>query len=52
MDRFSKYFEFIPTPDACPTEKATKLFFSNAVKHFELSRDIERDRDVRFTGQF
>ena len=52
MDRFSKYFVFIPTPDACPIEEATRLFFTNAVKHFGLSRDIVSDRDARFTGQF
>ena len=52
MDRFSKYFVFIPTPNACPIEEATRLFFTNVVKHFGLSRDIVSDRDARFTGQF
>ena len=52
VDRFSKYVVFIPAPNACPAEEATKLFFSNVVKHFGLSRDIVSDRDTRFTGKF
>ena len=43
---------FILTPDVCPTEEATKLFFSNVVKHFGLPRDIVSDRDARFTDRF
>ncbi|RVW70978.1 putative disease resistance RPP13-like protein 1 [Vitis vinifera] len=52
MDRFSKYVVFIPAPDACPTEEAAKLFFSNMVKHFGLPKDIVSDRDARFIGRF
>ena len=52
VDRFSKYVVFIPTPDACPVEKAAKLFFSNVVKHFGLPRNIVIDRDARFTSRF
>ena len=52
VDRFSKYVVFIPAPDACPTEEAAKLFFSNVVKHFGLPKDIVSDRDARFTGRF
>ena len=52
VDRFSKYVVFIPAPDACPTEEAAKLFFSNVVKHFGLPKDIVSDRDVRFTSRF
>ncbi|WJZ87951.1 hypothetical protein VitviT2T_007294 [Vitis vinifera] len=50
--RFSKYVVFISAPDACPAEEATKLFFSNVVKHFGLPRDIVSDRDTRFTSKF
>ncbi|KAL6323462.1 hypothetical protein AAG906_039033 [Vitis piasezkii] len=35
-----------------PKEEATRLFFTNAVKHFGLSQDIVSDRDAQFTGQF
>ena len=52
VDRFSKYVVFIPASDACPEEKAAKLFFNNVVKHFRLPRDIVSDRDARFTGRF
>ncbi|RVW62992.1 Transposon Tf2-12 polyprotein [Vitis vinifera] len=52
VDGFSKYVVFIPAHDACPAEEATKLFFSNVVKHFGLPRDIVNDRDTRFTGKF
>ena len=52
VDRFSKYVVFIPASDACPEEKAAKLFFNNVVKHFGLPRDIVSDRDARFTGRF
>ena len=52
VDRFSKYAVFIPAPDACPAEEATKLFFSNVVKHFGLPHDIVSDQDTRFTGKF
>ena len=52
MDRFSKYFVFIPAPDACLAEEAAKLFFSHVVKHFGLPRDIISDRDAQFTGRF
>ncbi|RVW90797.1 Transposon Tf2-8 polyprotein [Vitis vinifera] len=51
-DRLSKYIVFISTPDACPAEETTKLFFSNVVKHFGLPNDIVSDRDARFTGRF
>ena len=51
-DRLSKYIVFISTPDACPAEETTKLFFSNVVKHFGLPKDIVSDRDTRFTGLF
>ncbi|RVX09200.1 hypothetical protein CK203_013766 [Vitis vinifera] len=50
--RFSKYVVFILAPDACPAEEATKLFFSNVVKHFGLPKDIVSDRDARFTSRF
>ena len=52
VDRFFKYVVFIPASDACSTEEATKLFFSNVVKHFGLPRDIVNDRDARFIGRF
>ena len=52
MDRFSKYYMFIPAPDACSAEETTRLFFSHVVKHFGLPRDIISDRDARFTGRF
>ena len=52
VDKFSKYAVFIPAPNACPEEEATKLFFSNVVKHFGLPRDTVSDRDARFTGWF
>ena len=29
VDKFSKYSVFIPTPNACPTEEATRLFFNH-----------------------
>ena len=43
VDRFSKYAVFIPAFDACPTEEAAKLFFSNVVKHFGLPKNIVSD---------
>ena len=46
VDRFSKYAVFIPAPDACLAEETIKLFFSNVVKHFGLSKDIVSDRDA------
>ena len=52
VDKFSMYVVFIPALDACPTEEAAKLFFSNVVKHFGLPKDIVSDRDARFIGQF
>ena len=52
VDRFSKYAVFIPTPDACPAEETTKLFFSNVVKHFGSPKDIVSDRNARFTSRF
>ena len=52
VDRFSKYFMFIPTLDACLVEEATRLFFDHVVKHFGLPRDIVSDRDARFTCCF
>ena len=52
VDRLSKYVVFIPAPDACPVEEATKLFFSNVVKHFGSPRDIVSDQDARFIGRF
>ena len=52
VNRFSKYVVFIPASDACPTEEAAKLFFSNVVKHFGLPKNIVNDRDARFTSRF
>ena len=36
--------------EACPAEEAANLFFSHAVKHFGLHKNIVSDRDARFTG--
>lgn len=33
VDRFSKYFIFITTPDACPMEEVDRLFFRPVVKN-------------------
>ena len=52
VDKFSKYFVFIHTPDACPAEEAARLFFNHVVKHFGLPRDIVIDCDVQFIGHF
>ena len=52
VDRFSKYFVFIPASNECPTEEAARIFFSNVVKHFGMLEDIVSDRDTRFTCRF
>ena len=52
VNRFSKYVVFIPAPSECLTEEATRIFFSNVVKHFGMPEDIVSDRDTRFTGRF
>ena len=52
VDRFSKYFVFIPAQCKCPTKKAAKIFFSNVVKHFRMLEDIVSDRDKQFTDWF
>ena len=52
VDRFSKYAVFIPAPGECPAEEATRILFSNVVKHFGMLEDIVSDRDTHFTGRF
>ena len=52
VDRLSKYVVFIPAPSECPAKEATRIFFSNVVKHFRMPADIVSDRDTRFTGKF
>ena len=52
VDRFSKYFVFIPVQCECPTKKAAKIFFNNVVKHFWMLEDIVSDRDKWFTDWF
>ena len=52
VDRFSKYYVFVPALEACPAEEAARLLFSHVVKHFGLPRDIVSDRDARFIGHF
>ncbi|GLT72474.1 hypothetical protein SLA2020_444050 [Shorea laevis] len=46
VDRLSKYIVFIAV------DMAAKLFFTHAVKIFELLEDIISDRDPKFTGRF
>ena len=43
VDRFSKYFVFIPASNECPAEEAARIFFSNVVKHFGILEDIVSD---------
>ena len=52
VDKLSKYVVFIPAPSECPAEEATRIFFSNVVKHFGMPEDIVSDQDTRFTGSF
>ena len=52
VDRFSKYAVFIPASGECPAEEATRIFFSNVVKHFGMPENIVSDRDTRFTDRF
>lgn len=46
VDRFSKCFIFMSTPNTCPTEEATKLFFSHVVKYFRLPKNIVNYHDA------
>ncbi|KAE8668158.1 hypothetical protein F3Y22_tig00112344pilonHSYRG00099 [Hibiscus syriacus] len=50
VDRFSKYWTFIPCPKDCTAEAAARAFFKNVVKHWGLPRSIISDRDLLFTG--
>ena len=43
VDRFSNYAVFIPAPSECPAKEATRIFFSNVMKHFGMPNDIVRD---------
>ena len=52
VDQFLKYSVFMATPEACPAEYATNLFFSHVVKHFGLPKDMVSDRDAMFMGRF
>ena len=52
VDRFSKYVVFIPAPSKCSAEEATRIFFSNVMKHFGMHKDIVSDRDTQFPGRF
>ena len=52
VDRFSKYVVFMPASSECPVEEATRIFFSNIVKHFGMLEDIVSDRDTQFTSRF
>ena len=52
VDRFSKYVVFVSAPSECPTKEASRIFFSNVMKHFGMLEDIVIDRDTRFTDRF
>ena len=52
VDKFSKYAVFIPVSSECPVEEATRILFSNVVKHYRMLGDIVSDRDTQFTGRF
>lgn len=48
VDKFSKNVVFTLAPHECPTEKATRLFFSNVVKYFGILKDIVSDTNSQF----
>lgn len=43
VDKFSKYVVFVATPNACPTNIATRLFHKHYVKYFGVPKDIMSD---------
>lgn len=50
VDCFSKYRTFVASDRDCTTEGASRAFFKNMVKLWDLPRNIVSDRDPRFTG--
>ena len=43
VDRFSKYFVFMPVLSECLDEEAARIFFNNVVKHFGMPENILSD---------